>query len=95
MEWTFEGLVIYWRGPAPFYFIQVPERVVADLAPVAKELTYGWGCIPATVTVGQTTYATSLFPKDGGFLVPVKVAVRRAEGVDEGDEVVARLVVGA
>ncbi|BAK33311.1 hypothetical protein MLP_02970 [Microlunatus phosphovorus NM-1] len=94
MEWTFEGSVVYWRGPAPFYFIPLPEYILDDLAPVANELTYGWGCIPATVRIGDTTFTTSMIPKDGGFLVPVKVAVRRAEGIDEGDVVETRLVVG-
>lgn len=95
MEWDFEGPIVYWRGPAPFYFIPLPEQVLDDLTPVANELTYGWGCIPASVTVGDTTFTTSLFPKDGGFMVPVKVAVRRAEGIDEGDQVAVRLSVGA
>ena len=94
MEWTFEGPVVYWRGPAPFYFIPLPEHVLDDLAPVANELTYGWGCIPATVTIGDTTFTTSMIPKDGGFLVPVKVAVRRAERIDEGDRVEASVAVG-
>lgn len=94
MEWTFEGPVIYWRGPAPFYFVPLPDHVLDDLAPVANELTYGWGCIPATVTIGKTTFTTSMIPRDGGFLVPVKVAVRRAEGIDEGDRIEARVSVG-
>lgn len=94
MEWSFEGPVVYWRGPSPFYFVPLPEHVLDDLAPVANELTYGWGCIPATVTIGDTVFTTSMIPKDGGFLVPVKVAVRRAEGIEEGDGVVVRLQVG-
>lgn len=94
MEWSFEGPVVYWRGPSPFHFVPLPEYVLDDLAPVANELTYGWGCIPATVTIGDTVFTTSMIPKDGGFLVPVKVAVRRAEGIEEGDAVVVRLQVG-
>ena len=93
MEWTFEGPMVYWRGPAPFYFVALPADVVGDLAPVANELTYGWGCIPVDVTIGDTDFETSLFPKDGGFLLPVKVAVRRAEDVDEGDLVPVRMAV--
>jgi hypothetical protein len=40
-----------------------------------------------TVRVGTTTFTTSLFPKDGGYIVPIKVAVRRAEGIGLGDVV--------
>ena len=47
-------------------------------------MTYGWGCLPCTVTLGRSTWQTSMFPKDGGYVVPVKAKVRRAEDVDEG-----------
>lgn len=93
MEWTFDGPVIYWRGPAPFYFVALSEEVVDDLAPVAKDLTYGWGCIPVEVSIGDTDFTTSLFPKDGGFLLPVKVSIRRAEAIEEGDVVTVRMAV--
>lgn len=43
------------------------------------------------MTLGRTRWETSLFPKDGGYLVPIRAAVRRAEGVDLGDEVELRL----
>ena len=54
------------------------------VAPVA---TYGWGVIPVTGTISRTTFQTSLFPKDGGYLVLVKDAVRRAERLELGDSV--------
>jgi hypothetical protein len=50
-------------------------------------VTYGWGVIPVTVTVGATTATTSLFPKDGGYLVPIKNAVRLPEKLSVGDTV--------
>jgi hypothetical protein len=93
LEWTFEGPIVYWRGPAPFFFVALPPDVVADLGPVANELTYGWGCIPVEATIGETDFGTSLFPKDGGFLLPVKVAVRRAESIEEDDVVAVRMAV--
>ncbi|GEA79617.1 DUF1905 domain-containing protein [Cellulomonas sp. CW35] len=87
MELRFGGEVIWWRGPAPFHFVALPDDEAARLRAVAAHVTYGWGCIPATVTLGGTTFTTSIFPKDGGFLVPVKSAARRAEGVELGDDV--------
>jgi hypothetical protein len=94
MEIDFTGEVIEWRGPSPFFFVAVPPadaEVIADLAPM---LTYGWGVIPARVTVGSTTWATSLFPRDGGYLVPLRAAERRREGVVLGDEVAVTLGLG-
>ncbi|MCL2541584.1 MAG: DUF1905 domain-containing protein [Nocardioidaceae bacterium] len=94
MDLAFDAEVIEWRGPAPFYYAVVPEQAAEDIADLARELTYGWGCIPVTARIGETRWTTSLFPKDGGYLVPLKVAVRRAEGVDLGDVVGVRLTLG-
>ncbi|TCU51032.1 MULTISPECIES: DUF1905 domain-containing protein [unclassified Curtobacterium] len=85
MELEFRGEVIEWRGPAPFFFAVVPPdaaEVIADLAPM---LTYGWGVIPARVTIGPVTWTTSLFPKDGGYLVPLRAAERKRARVVLGD----------
>ncbi|HCK65553.1 MAG TPA: DUF1905 domain-containing protein, partial [Anaerolineae bacterium] len=50
-------------------------------------VTYGWGVIPVTVRIGKTEFTTSLFPKDGLYLVPLKVVVRKKENLEEGDTV--------
>lgn len=87
MELGFSGEVIQWRGPAPFHFVAVPEQEVATLRSASALVSYGWGVIPVAVTLGRTRWETSLFPKDGGYLVPLKDAVRRAEDVELGDTV--------
>ncbi len=87
MTLEFGGEAIEWRGPAPFVFVPVPADLAAEIKAVASHFTYGWGVIPAIVRIGKTEYSTSLFPKDGSYLVPVKVKVQRAEGVNVGDSV--------
>ena len=87
MRIAFRGPIWHWRGPAPFYFVTVPEDDSRELKAVSGAVTYGWGMIPVTARIGSTTWKTSLFPKDGHYLLPLKVAVRRAEGLAEGDEV--------
>ena len=57
-------------------------------------VTYGWGVIPVRVRIGATEFQTSLFPRDGGYLVPLKDAIRRAERIAEGDDVAIRLSIG-
>jgi hypothetical protein len=84
---TFSGEVWYWRGPAPHHFVTVPEEHCDGIAAIASAVTYGWGVIPVTVEMGETTFTTSLFPNDGGYIVPLKVAARRAEDVELGDVV--------
>ena len=83
----FESVLFVWRGPAPFHFVAVPGEVCEDLRAVAGRVSYGWGIVPARVTVGSSTWETSLYPKDGGYLVPVRDRFRRAEGLGV-DEVV-------
>lgn len=94
VNWEFEAEVFQWRGPAPYFFVATPANVDHFLHAHLGELTYGWGGIPAQVLIGATEVTTSLMPKDGVYLVPLKVALRRAEDVDDGDIVRVHLKVG-
>ncbi|MBO3103960.1 DUF1905 domain-containing protein [Cellulomonas fengjieae] len=94
MEVEFTGEIIYWRGPAPFHYVPVPPAESAAIKAVSAQVTYGWGVIPVLARIDDTEWETSLFPKDGRYLVPVKDAVRKAELLDLGDVVTVRLVLG-
>ena len=93
MDLEFTGDVWFWRGPSPYHFVTVPDEESAELASASARVTYGWGMIPVSVRIGETRWTTSLFPKDGGYIVPIKAAVRRAEGLVEGDVVTVRLTI--
>lgn len=95
MELSFSGAIWYWRGPAPHHFLTVPEAAAQALADIAAGVTYGWGMVPVTVRLGGTTWPTSLWPKDGGYIVPPKAAVRARERVDVGDLLQVTLRVGS
>lgn len=95
MSLQFRGEVWYWRGPSPFHFITVPDAQCQELAAASPVVSYGWGVIPVTVQIGATRFTTSLFPKNGGYIVPVKAAVRAAEGIELGDTVTVRMTIGA
>lgn len=84
------GQVIEWRGPAPYLFLPLSEDD-SDLLRSLTHLSYGWGCIAVSATIGDTTFTTSLMPRNDRYLLPVKVAVQRAEGVGEDDVVRARV----
>lgn len=94
MHLKFRGDVWFWRGPAPFHFVTVPDEESEDIHAVARDVTYGWGCIPVRGRIGTTSFTTSLFPKDGGYIVPIKVAVRDAERIALGDTVEVQLTLG-
>jgi len=91
MDITFSGKIWYWRGPAPFYFVSVPAEEGLDIKSIANRVTYGWGVIPVVARIGQTEWRTSLFPKDGSYIVPIKASVRAAESLDVDDTVTLSL----
>ena len=93
MNIEFDGKIWYWRGPAPWYFVTVPAEQSRDLKAILGLVTYGWGMIPVDVRIGKTGWKTSMFPKDGSYIVPVKASVRKAENLEEGDTVTVQLEV--
>ena len=94
MNIEFNGQIWFWRGPAPWYFVTVPEKECHDLKDISTSVTYGWGMIPVTARIGETEWTTSLFPKDDRYIVPLKTSVRKAEKLAEGDQVTIRLKAG-
>jgi hypothetical protein len=93
VDLEFSGDVWFWRGPSPYHFVTVPEDESAELQETAAAVTYGWGMIPVAVRIGETRWTTSLFPKDGGYVVPLKDKVRKAEEIDVGETVTLLLTV--
>lgn len=92
MTVNFKGKIFYWKGPAPHYFVRLPEAESNWIKSLEKRLTYGWGCISVEAKVGVSEFQTSLIPKDGFYLLPIKLAVRKAENLQDGDEVTAQVL---
>ena len=95
MTFTFSGELIYWRGPAPFHFIRVPEAECELIRDAAGFVSYGWGMIPVTARIGGVSWRTSMWPRDGGYLLPVKAEVRRRMDLQLNDAAVVELHIGA
>lgn len=91
MRLRFNGEIWFWKGPSPFHFVTVPEEQSAAIESVSALVSYGWGVIPVAARIGGTDWTTSLFPKDGGYVLPLKDAVRRSERLALGDSVAVRL----
>jgi hypothetical protein len=94
MDIEFSGPIFQWRGPSPYYYVAVPAAPSQAIKAIANFVTYGWGVIPVRVAIGRTEWTTSLFPKDGRYLVPLKDKVRKAEKLADGDTVSIRLHLG-
>jgi len=93
MKLTISGDIFEWRGPAPFLFVAVPDDASRDIKALAALVSYGWGVIPVTAQLGTTTWTTSLFPKNGRYLIPIKKIVQTAEQVTAGDVVTIQLTI--
>jgi hypothetical protein len=91
----FQGAMIEWRGPSPFYFVPIPEGSSKKIKAMAAQLTYGWGVIPVLGKIGKTDFSTALIPKDGLYYLPIKNAVRFAEELEVGSEVSVSISVGS
>jgi hypothetical protein len=85
VEFSFSATVWEWRGPAPYHFVSVPPDVAIEIKELASAVTYGWGMIPVSGKIGATTFDTSLWAKNGTYAVPLKDAVRKAEGISLND----------
>jgi hypothetical protein len=93
MDLEFSGEIWFWKGPAPWHFVTVPEEQCAALEATSAVVSYGWGMVPVRASVGATGWTTSLWPKDGRYLLPLKTAVRQAEALELGDTITVRLSV--
>jgi hypothetical protein len=93
VEFQFEAEVIHWRGPSPYFFAPIPEQHGDEIKKVAKFATYGWGVIPVEATINGFMFGTSLFPRDGSYLLPLKDAVRRKCNLTAGDSISASVAI--
>ena len=93
--WTFEIETPLWRYPGAdgWHFVSLPAEVSAEITEMTAGARRGFGSVRVDVTVGATSWRTSIFPdsKTGTYLLPVKKAVRVAEQLEAGDEVRAQL----
>lgn len=95
LQATFTGDLWYWRGPSPYHFITLPDEACEGLRAISPDVSYGWGMIPVRVRIEATVWDTSLFPKDGRYVLPIKDVVRKAHDLTEGDTVTVELFVRA
>jgi hypothetical protein len=90
MDWSITGEIIVWGGAAPLYIQGLGPETSEDVKEAARGLEY-WGQVAVVARIGATEFTTALFPRDGRYLLPVKAAVRDAEGIEAGDVCAAEL----
>ncbi len=72
--------------PGSWHFLTVPAELTEDLTLEAGPRT-GFGSVRVEVSVGRTTWRTSVFPDSaaGTFVLPLRKQVRQAEHLGAGD----------
>ncbi len=85
-SYTISSTVFKWQGQAGWHFISIPKEQSEEIKKNFGSTSKGWGSLPVTVTVGKTTWKTSIFPdkKLGCYLLPLKAIIRKKEGIFEG-----------
>ena len=91
---TFVAEIISWRGPAPFVFADIPDDFTATIRHAAQVASYGWGMVPVRARIAEVEFATSLFRRGDGYVLPIKLAVQRTTGLCVGDCCTVLLRVG-
>ena len=95
-HFEFESELWLYEGEAAWHFVTVPAAVSDEIDDLSEERRAGFGSVLVQVTVGTTTWSTSLFPdsKRGAYVLPVKKEVRRREGLEAGDTMAVALLLG-
>ena len=94
LQFSFDAEVWLWEGGS-WHFVSLPADDADDIAEQCGSRARGFGSVPVDATIGATRWSTSIFPdkKRGTYLLPVKKAVRDAEGAMAGKTVRVELVV--
>lgn len=89
MTYRFSAPLWRWKGESPWHFVTLPFDQADEIDERTSHVQRGFGSVKVTVTVGRTTWSTSLFPatSEESYILPVKAAVRKAEGLVEGEPV--------
>lgn len=96
-RYTFKLRVWIYPGEAAWHFVTLPQKESEMIREVFSEVKRGWGSLPVKVTVGETTWNTSIFPdrKRGAYLMPLKAEVRKKESIHDQDEILLQLEIKA
>lgn len=88
-EYKFSSKIWLYQGAAAWHFLTIPEKQSKEIKKTFEGKSRGWGSLPVEVTLGKTSWKTSIFPdkKSGTYLLPLKADIRRKEGVAHGDTV--------
>lgn len=89
VTYRFSAPLWRYQGSAAWYFVTLPFEQADEIDERTAAVQRGFGSVRVHVTIGGTSWSTSVFPdsKVKSYILPVKKAVRVAEGIDDGSMV--------
>lgn len=97
LEFSFSGEIwLYSASKASWHFVTLPRPISDDIKAFTKHLAKGFRSVRVSAKIGESEWKTSIFPdsKSGCYFLPIKAAIRKAEGLGESDMVEVALRVG-
>jgi len=94
-SYSFTAHLWEWASKASWYFLSLPEADADDIEERFGATAHGFGSIRVEVKIGATTWRTSIFPStsEKTYVLPVKKAVRSAEGLLPEAQVAVELTI--
>lgn len=88
-KYEFKAKVWKYEGPNGWYFASVPHDLSKEIRKIYSDSEEGWGRLKSEITINKTTWKTSIWfdTKHSCYLVPIKAAIRKKEGIADGSEV--------
>ncbi|WP_296632959.1 DUF1905 domain-containing protein [Rhodoluna sp.] len=93
MIYEFESLIYLWKSESAWHFLKLNQQDSDEIKEITAPLRRGFGSVRVDVTIGKTSWRTSIFPDSsvGAYILPVKAAVRKAEALSAGSKVTVHL----
>jgi Domain of unknown function (DUF1905) len=92
MKYEFRGKVYRWASNPAFFLVNMPKKYFKEIAELGEVNRLGWGSVRVHAFIGRTAFTTSIFPDSSGqYSLPLKAAVRKAEGIEEGSTIFVQL----
>jgi Domain of unknown function (DUF1905) len=93
--YTIKNPIWLWQGKGAWHFVTIDKETGAEIKAMFGYLKAGWGSLPVQLILGDSVWKTSIFPDStgGGYLIPIKKAILKAQELNIGDEVEIELEV--
>lgn len=89
LRFEFEGEVWFYTNPNAVYFVSLPIDMSAQILELVGTSLNPWGTVPVDATIGDVTWASSMFPRQdrGCYDLPLNAKVRQRVGLRDGDTI--------